>query len=162
MNKKIFVEAKIMTWVEAFQMCQTWRLKGEDIVFTNGCFDILHQGHVQLLLQAAEKGNKLVVGLNSDNSVRRLKGKNRPIQDEYSRALLLAAQLFVDAVVIFDDDTPLKLINHLKPHVLVKGGDYKIETIVGAESVLEYGGKVEIIPLIEGYSTTNIIDKANQ
>jgi rfaE bifunctional protein nucleotidyltransferase chain/domain len=131
------------------------------VVFTNGCFDIIHRGHNTYLLEAAELGNKLIVAVNSDESVRKLKGPNRPIVDEYSRAFNLASHTYIDAVILFDEDTPLNLINELQPDVLIKGGDYTLETIVGAKEVLSYGGKVEIIPFLEGYSTTNVIEKIN-
>lgn len=132
---------------------------GKSIVFTNGVFDILHPGHVFSLSQAAKEADFLVVGLNSDNSVKRLKGQQRPVNDQDSRALLLASLLMVDAVVIFDEDTPLELINSIEPDVLVKGGDYTIENIVGAKEVIVNGGRVVINPVIEGYSTTSMIDK---
>jgi D-beta-D-heptose 7-phosphate kinase/D-beta-D-heptose 1-phosphate adenosyltransferase len=132
---------------------------GKSIAFTNGVFDILHPGHIFSLSQAAKEGDFLVVGLNSDDSVKRLKGKERPVHDQDSRALLLASLLMVDAVVIFEEDTPLQLINSIKPDVLIKGGDYTIEQIVGAQEVLANGGRVVINPVIDGYSTTLIIDK---
>jgi D-beta-D-heptose 7-phosphate kinase/D-beta-D-heptose 1-phosphate adenosyltransferase len=132
---------------------------GKSIVFTNGVFDILHPGHVFSLSQAAKEADFLVVGLNSDNSVKRLKGQQRPVNDQDSRALLLASLLMVDAVVIFEEDTPLELINSIGPDVLVKGGDYTIENIVGAKEVIVNGGRVVINPVIEGYSTTSMIDK---
>jgi rfaE bifunctional protein nucleotidyltransferase chain/domain len=132
---------------------------GKSIVFTNGVFDILHPGHIFSLSQAAKEADFLIVGLNSDNSVKRLKGQQRPVNNQDSRALLLASLLMVDAVVIFEEDTPLELIHSIKPDVLVKGGDYTIETIVGAKDVIANGGRVVINPVIEGYSTTNIIDK---
>ena len=132
---------------------------GKSIVFTNGVFDILHPGHIFSLSQAAKEADFLIVGLNSDNSVKRLKGQQRPVNDQDSRALLLASLLMVDAVVIFEEDTPLELINSIRPDVLVKGGDYTIENIVGAKEVIVNGGRVVINPVIEGYSTTNIIDK---
>lgn len=132
---------------------------GKSIVFTNGVFDILHPGHVFSLSQAAKEADFLVVGLNSDNSVKRLKGQQRPVNDQDSRALLLASLLMVDAVVIFEEDTPLELINSIEPDVLVKGGDYTIENIVGAKEVIVNGGRVVINPVIEGYSTTSMIDK---
>jgi rfaE bifunctional protein nucleotidyltransferase chain/domain len=132
---------------------------GKSIVFTNGVFDILHPGHIFSLSQAAKEADFLIVGLNSDNSVKRLKGQQRPVNNQDSRALLLASLLMVDAVVIFEEDTPLELINSLRPDVLVKGGDYTIENIVGAKEVMSNGGRVVINPVIEGYSTTSIIDK---
>ena len=129
------------------------------IVFTNGCFDIMHQGHNTYLLQAADYGNKLIVAVNSDASVQKLKGSKRPIIDQYSRALNLASHAYIDAVIIFDEDTPLQLIQDIKPHVLVKGGDYTEETIVGASEVKANGGEVIIIPFLTGYSSSAIIDK---
>ena len=132
---------------------------GKSIVFTNGVFDILHPGHIFSLSQAAKEADFLIVGLNSDNSVKRLKGQQRPVNNQDSRALLLASLLMVDAVVIFEEDTPLELINSIRPDVLVKGGDYTIENIVGAKEVISNGGRVVINPVIEGYSTTNMIDK---
>ena len=132
---------------------------GRSIVFTNGVFDILHPGHIFSLSQAAKEADFLIVGLNSDESVKRLKGKQRPINHQDSRALILASLLMVDVVVIFEEDTPLQLINTIKPDVLVKGGDYAIEQIVGAKEVIEQGGRVDINPLVDGYSTTTIIEK---
>ena len=131
---------------------------GRSIVFTNGVFDILHPGHIFSLSQAAKEADFLIVGLNSDESVKRLKGQQRPINHQDSRALILASLLMVDVVVIFEEDTPLQLINTIKPDVLVKGGDYAIEQIVGAKEVIEQGGRVVINPLVDGYSTTGIIE----
>jgi len=135
-----------------------WRFLNNRIVFTNGCFDILHRGHIEYLSQARDKGTVLVIGLNSDASVKRIKGEGRPVQDEMSRALLLASLRFVDAVVLFDEDTPLELIRLIQPDVLVKGGDYTEETIVGADVVKASGGEVVTIPLVEGYSTSSILN----
>jgi rfaE bifunctional protein nucleotidyltransferase chain/domain len=134
-----------------------WRAEGRKVVFTNGCFDILHRGHVEYLSKASDMGDVLVVGLNTDASVKRLKGESRPINDEQARALILASLGFVDAVVLFDEDTPYELIKAIRPDVLVKGADYKPEEIVGYDIVTSYGGKVETVPLVEGYSTTSII-----
>jgi D-beta-D-heptose 7-phosphate kinase / D-beta-D-heptose 1-phosphate adenosyltransferase len=136
-----------------------WRASGETIVFTNGCFDLLHVGHITLLEDCRRFGSKLVLGLNADASVCRLKGPTRPIVSERERARVMAALAAVDAVVLFEEDTPLELIRALKPNVLVKGGDYTIETVVGHEDVLANGGRVEIIPTVEGFSTTNIVKK---
>lgn len=136
-----------------------WRLLGKTVAFTNGCFDILHRGHIYSLSQAASEADYLVVGVNSDASTRGLKGPGRPVNDENSRALVLASLVMVDAVVIFDDPTPINLITTLLPDVLVKGGDYTIETIVGAKEVIANGGRVVINPIIEGFSTTGIIRK---
>ena len=132
---------------------------GEEIVFTNGCFDIIHRGHVEVLARAADLGDKLIVGLNSDVSIQKLKGKDRPIIQENSRAILLAALDFIDAIVLFSEETPLDLITTLKPDILAKGGDYKIDTIVGHEIVKENGGEVILIPFVDGFSSTNIINK---
>ena len=132
---------------------------GKSIVFTNGVFDILHAGHIFSLSQAAKEADFLIIGVNSDDSVKRLKGEQRPLNNQDSRALLLASLLMVDAVVIFEEDTPLELINSIKPDVLVKGGDYTIQQIVGAKEVISNGGRVVINPVIEGYSTTTLIDK---
>ncbi len=136
-----------------------WKEQGLKIVFTNGCFDILHRGHVDYLAKAADCGNKLVVGLNTDSSVRKLKGNNRPIQDEYSRLQILASLQFVDAVVLFDEDTPYSLIKEIIPDVLVKGSDYKPENIVGYDVVTTNGGSVLTLDFIEGYSTSAIEKK---
>jgi len=136
-----------------------WRTAGETIVFTNGCFDLLHVGHITLLEDCRRFGTKLVLGLNADSSVCRLKGPTRPIVGENERARVMAALAAVDAVVLFEEDTPLELIRELKPNVLVKGGDYTIETVVGHEDVHAYGGRVEIVPTVEGFSTTNIVKK---
>jgi D-beta-D-heptose 7-phosphate kinase/D-beta-D-heptose 1-phosphate adenosyltransferase len=136
-----------------------WRASGETIVFTNGCFDLLHVGHITLLEDCRRFGTKLILGLNADASVCRLKGPSRPIVGENERARVLAALAAVDAVVLFEEDTPLNLIRELRPDVLVKGGDYTIETVVGHEEVQEAGGRVEIVPTVEGFSTTNIVRK---
>ncbi|MBO7587745.1 MAG: D-glycero-beta-D-manno-heptose 1-phosphate adenylyltransferase [Bacteroidales bacterium] len=137
-------------------------LHRKKIVFTNGCFDILHTGHVTCLAKARQMGDLLVVGLNSDDSVRRLKGAERPVNDEHSRALLLAALEAVDYVTIFEEDTPYNLICQVKPDILVKGGDYVLDNIVGADFVRQHGGQVCTIPLVEGFSTTSIIDHLKQ
>ena len=136
-----------------------WRSAEETIVFTNGCFDILHRGHVEYLAQAADLGDKLIIGLNTDVSVKRLKGESRPVNDEKSRALLLSALQFVDVVVFFDEDTPYELIKQVQPDILVKGNDYKPEEIIGYDIVTAKGGKVLTIDLVEGFSTTNIIKR---
>lgn len=148
--------AKVMTWDEA----ATWRrgVRGR-VVFTNGVFDLLHPGHVDVLAQARALGDALVVGLNSDTSVRRLKGQERPVRTEAERAYVLAALRDVDAVVVFSEDTPQDLIRHLRPDVLVKGGDYTLETVVGRDDVEAWGGRVVIVPLRPGQSTTSIIEK---
>jgi rfaE bifunctional protein nucleotidyltransferase chain/domain len=134
---------------------------GDRVVFTNGCFDILHAGHVELLARCRDLGEHVVLGLNSDASVKGLKGPNRPVNDQLSRAIVLAGLSFVDAIIIFEEDTPLELITKIKPDILVKGGDYKASEVVGADVVKQNGGEVKIIPLVEGYSTTAIINKSS-
>jgi D-beta-D-heptose 7-phosphate kinase/D-beta-D-heptose 1-phosphate adenosyltransferase len=136
-----------------------WRLLSKTVAFTNGCFDILHPGHIASLSDAAKEADFLVVGLNSDASTKRLKGESRPINDQNARATVLASLLMVDAVIIFDEDTPLELIKIVKPDVLVKGGDYTLEQIVGAKEVMGWGGKVVINPIVPGCSTTGLIEK---
>lgn len=139
------------------QQVAQWKLLSRKIAFTNGVFDILHQGHIFSLSHAAAEGDVLVVGLNADASVKRLKGDSRPINDQHSRAIVLAALVMVDAVVLFEEDTPLELITSIMPDVLVKGGDYTVEQIAGAKEVMANGGRVVINPILEGFSTTNII-----
>lgn len=134
-----------------------WRLKDETIVFTNGCFDVLHLGHLHVLSAAKTLGTKLIVGLNSDASVKRLKGNSRPIFDQQTRQWQLAALAFVDAVILFKENTPLNLITTIKPNILVKGGDYQLSQIVGADVVIANDGVVKVIPFLEGFSTTGII-----
>lgn len=158
-SKKESVQAKVMDRDTLARLCAGWKVKGHKIVFTNGCFDILHPGHIQLLLEAASLGHKLVLGLNTDTSVKKLKGERRPINDEQSRALLIATQLYVDAVTLFDEETPLELIQAIRPDVLVKGGDYTPETVVGNDFVKTYGAEVVIVPTVAGFSTTSIIGK---
>jgi D-glycero-beta-D-manno-heptose 1-phosphate adenylyltransferase len=136
-----------------------WKSEGEKVVFSNGCFDIMHLGHVDYLEKARNLGDRLVIGLNTDASVRGLKGSERPIVDEYARARMLAALEFVDAVVLFSEETPYNLIRTILPDILVKGSDYTLESIVGADIVIKNGGKVEFIDLVNGFSTTKIINK---
>lgn len=157
MHKRDWIQNKITDRATLQRRCNMWRAAGKKIVFTNGCFDILHHGHLQLIASAADWGNILIVGVNADNSVRRLKGDDRPVYHEQDRLFQLASLLCVDAVSLFEEDTPEELIKVLKPHILVKGGDYTIDTIVGADFVMSYGGKVEIIPFVEGYSTSSVI-----
>lgn len=133
-----------------------WKAAGQKIVFTNGCFDILHPGHIDYLAKAAELGNKLIIGLNSDASVHKLKGKHRPIQDEQARAMLLGSLAFVDSIVIFTEDTPADLIATLLPDILVKGADYSVDQIAGADIVIENGGSVVLLPYLKGFSTSGI------
>ena len=136
-----------------------YKSKGLKIVFTNGCFDLLHKGHLDLLNKSSKYGDILIVGLNSDSSVKKLKGPSRPVNSTQSRSKLLAGFECIDLIVVFNEDTPLNLIQSLKPNILVKGGDYTFETIVGAEEVKNYGGQVEIIPFLPGYSTSKIVTK---
>lgn len=150
---------KIATWAEAEQ----WRKRKKGrIAFTNGVFDLLHTGHIDVLLAARETADALIVGLNSDESVRRLKGSARPVRTDAERAYVLAALECVDLVVIFPEDTPLNLVRHLKPDVIVKGGDYSAESIVGAPEVKSWGGDVVVVPLTAGHSTTAIIRKLSE
>lgn len=155
-----FIEKKIApTAKEAENTLSLWRFKDDKIVFTNGCFDILHKGHIEYLAKAASLGTKLVIGLNTDASVKRLKGDSRPVNDENARALLLASLVFVDKVILFDTDTPRDLIDFVQPDVLVKGGDYKPEEIVGYDIVKAKGGEIVTLNFVEGYSTTSLIEK---
>lgn len=144
---------------EVSGLMDVWKYMGLKTVFTNGCFDIIHLGHIDYLARAASLGGKLVIGLNTDASVSKLKGPNRPVQDEKSRALILAALQFVDAVILFDEETPKELISFLIPDILVKGSDYSIDQIVGADVVLNNGGRVETMDFVPGYSTSKIIEK---
>lgn len=153
------IKNKILTPEQLTSVLTYLRLKQKKIVFTNGCFDLIHQGHVDYLAKAREKGDVLILGLNTDNSVHRLKGETRPIQDEQSRAMIIASLLCVDYVVLFDEDTPYELIKNIQPDVLVKGADYKKENIVGYDIVTAKGGTVETIEFLEGYSTSNIVKK---
>lgn len=143
------------------QRLDSWHKEGKKIVFSNGCFDILHRGHVEYLSKAADLGDILVIGLNTDASVKRLKGPSRPVNDEKARAVVLAALEFVDAIVFFEEDTPYNLIKFVMPDILVKGKDYKAEDIVGYDIVTGNGGKVETIELVDGFSTTNILKMMN-
>jgi len=153
------ISRKVLSDDELTRQVERWKLLNKKIVFTNGCFDILHKGHLELLARAAESGDILIVGINADSSVRRLKGDSRPVNDESFRATMLASLIIVDAVVLFEEETPARLISRIEPDVLVKGGDYAIEQIVGAEEVIKNGGEVKIIPFVKGYSTTSLIEK---
>ena len=153
------IQQKILDAHQLQQELMRCRKFSKKIAFTNGCFDILHAGHIHSLMQAASFADVLIVGLNSDASTKRLKGENRPINNEQNRALLLASLEMVDAVVLFDEDTPYELITSVMPDVLVKGGDYTVDTSVGAKEVMANGGTVEIIPLVEGLSTTSLLQK---
>ena len=153
------IKNKIFSIENLITQVNTWKQSNQKIVFTNGCFDIIHKGHIEVLARTADLGDKLIIGLNSDNSIQKLKGEKRPIIDENSRIILLAALDFVDAIILFSEETPLNLITTIKPDILAKGGDYKIDTIVGHEIVKENGGDVIIIPFVDGFSSTNIINK---
>lgn len=160
MTKLEFINNKIHTdWSSLDATLSLWNFKGEKVVFTNGCFDIVHRGHLEYLSKAADLGTKLVIGLNTDSSVKRLKGDSRPVNDEECRALLLASLEFVDKVIFFEEDTPYELIKHVQPDILVKGSDYKAEDIVGYDVVTNKGGCVKTIDFTDGYSSTSIIEK---
>ena len=162
MDKFEIVQSKIANREELLAWLSIWKFKDQKIVFTNGCFDIIHRGHIEYLAKAASLGNILIIGVNTDNSIRHIKGGNRPIQDEYSRAIILAALQFVNLVVLFDEDTPYELIKLIKPDILVKGGDYKKEEIAGYDIVEKNGGKIITVNIVKGYSTSKIIDKISE
>ncbi len=159
MNSTEKIRNKILDADRLTTQIKAWRDSGMSVVFTNGCFDLIHYGHIIYLSQSADLGNKLIIGLNSDSSVKKLKGPQRPVNNELTRAMVLASMEFVDAVSIFDADTPFDLINLIKPNVLVKGGDYIAENVVGYNIVTNSGGKVMILPFIDGYSTTSLVEK---
>ncbi len=159
MRRTDIIPFKIFKLDDLLKNVARWRFSGKTISFTNGCFDILHEGHIASLSQAASEGDILIVGLNSDASTKRLKGNERPVNNENSRALLLASFAIVDAVVIFEEDTPLNLVKAIMPDVMVKGGDYTIEQIEGAREVIANGGRLVINPIIEGFSSTRIIEQ---
>ncbi len=150
---------KIFNLDDLMHQVRRWRLHNKKIVFTNGVFDILHEGHIASLSEAASYGHVLIVGVNTDASVKRLKGESRPVNSENSRALILASLVMTDAIILFEEDTPLNLISAILPDVLVKGGDYTIGQVVGANEVMANGGEVKIVPIREGFSTTSIIQK---
>ncbi|OSZ77781.1 D-glycero-beta-D-manno-heptose 1-phosphate adenylyltransferase [Chitinophagaceae bacterium IBVUCB2] len=160
MKRPDVIPQKIFTRTELLKRVLQWRLLGKKVVFTNGVFDIIHQGHIFSLSEAAKEADYLIVGLNTDSSVKRLKGESRPINNESARSLVIASLLMVDAVVLFDEDTPLELISFIMPDVLVKGGDYTIDQIAGAKEVVAAGGRVVINPILDGFSTTGIIEQA--
>jgi D-beta-D-heptose 7-phosphate kinase/D-beta-D-heptose 1-phosphate adenosyltransferase len=157
LNPSDQIQKKIVSLPQALQITQQWRANKKTIAFTNGVFDILHQGHIFSLSQAANEADHLIVGLNSDNSVKKLKGDSRPVNNQDSRAIVLASLLMVDLVIIFEEDTPIELIKSILPNVLVKGGDYKVEEVAGSKEVIANGGRVVINSLLPGYSTTGII-----
>ena len=149
----------IFTRDEIIDKAKEWHEQSKTIVFTNGCFDLLHQGHIDLLNKAGTFGDILIVGLNSDKSVKKLKGENRPIKNEKERANILSALKYIDYITLFDETTPEKLIREIRPDILVKGNDYKIDEVVGREIVEGYGARVELIPIVEGHSTTQTLEK---
>ena len=156
------ISKKIYSRVDLEKMIDNWKQNNNKIVFTNGCFDIVHRGHIDVLSKIADLGDKIIVGINSDKSINKIKGEKRPIIDQFSRSLLIASIGFIDAVVIFDNDTPLELIESINPDILAKGGDYKVEEIVGHNTVIKNGGRVITIPLVKGFSTTNIVNYINE
>ncbi|MBC3787843.1 D-glycero-beta-D-manno-heptose 1-phosphate adenylyltransferase [Spirosoma utsteinense] len=155
-------ESKILTREQVVQRADQWRADGQQIVFTNGCFDIVHLGHIDYLEKARSLGQRLILGLNTDTSVSCIKGPLRPVVNEYARARLMAALEFIDAVTLFGEPTPLELIEAVQPDVLVKGDDYTVDTIVGADFVLARGGRVETVALVPGYSTSKLIERIKQ
>lgn len=159
MHNLDIVRSKIMDLPTLLKAIHRWRFLGKSVAFTNGCFDLLHLGHVDYLAKAADEADYLIVGLNTDESTRRLKGPHRPINDQHQRSMLLAALHFVSAVVLFDEDTPRDLIHAVRPDVLIKGADYTPENIVGADFVIENGGRVMTIDFLPGYSTTAIEER---
>ncbi|MDE6451140.1 MAG: D-glycero-beta-D-manno-heptose 1-phosphate adenylyltransferase [Odoribacter sp.] len=160
MDYQAFIQNKIIRKKEDLNCTlNQWRFQQKKIVFTNGCFDILHRGHVEYLAKAAELGDKLIIGLNTDNSVRRLKGENRPVNNEDARAILLSSLIFTDRIIFFEENTPLELIRYIQPDVLVKGNDYKPEEIVGYDIVKSKGGEIITIELTAGFSTTSILKR---
>ncbi|MBN1598029.1 MAG: D-glycero-beta-D-manno-heptose 1-phosphate adenylyltransferase [Bacteroidales bacterium] len=161
MNKLDLVTQKVLDLNSLNRILAFWKFKDYKVVFTNGCFDILHRGHIEYLAKAASLGDKLIVGLNTDSSVKRIKGKGRPVQDELTRALILASLSFVDHVVMFDEDTPYNLIKTVNPDIIVKGADYNPEEIVGYDIVKAKGGEIVTIEMVKGHSTTSVINKIN-
>ncbi|MFO8053607.1 MAG: D-glycero-beta-D-manno-heptose 1-phosphate adenylyltransferase [Bacteroidales bacterium] len=159
MNYLDRINQKIVSRQQAFRKAQQLNNAGKKLVFSNGCFDILHHGHIEYLAKAAGFGDVLMIGLNTDDSVKRLKGKDRPLNPENSRAILLAALQFVDYVVLFDEDTPYKLIKAVQPDVLVKGKDYKAEEVVGYDIVAAKGGEVKTVEFVEGFSSSDIMER---
>ena len=153
------IKSKIYSLKQLQTVVKKWKKCGEKVVFSNGCFDIIHRGHLEILAHSADLGSKLIIGINSDKSVKNLKGKNRPIINEDSRSILLASLDFIDAVILFSEETPYNLIKTLQPDILAKGGDYSLKSVVGHEIVKENGGEVVLVPFIQGYSSTSIIEK---
>lgn len=162
MKNSGIIQDKIYTLPALMQQLARWKLLQKKTVFTNGCFDILHKGHIHSLSAAAKEGDILIVGVNADVSVRKLKGEGRPVNDQSSRSLILASLVLTDAIVVFEEDTPLQLISTVLPDVLVKGGDYTLDQIVGSREVIANGGKIVITPTLPGFSTTAIIKRLNE
>lgn len=162
MNKLSKVQSKIQTEESLSDLLSQWEEQNKKIVFTNGCFDILHRGHIEYLSKAADLGDVLFIGVNTDASVSKLKGESRPLQDEYSRLMILGALEFVDALILFDEETPLELIRKVQPHILVKGADYKPEDIIGYDIVKARGGEIKTIEFLPGYSTSAIEQKIKE
>jgi rfaE bifunctional protein nucleotidyltransferase chain/domain len=160
MKASELIQSKIYTLPALQKVVFQWKYFGKTFAFTNGCFDILHQGHIFSLSKAATEADYLIVGLNSDTSVEKLKGPGRPVNTQTSRAIVLASLIMVDAVVIFEEETPLNLVKTLLPDVMVKGGDYRVNEIAGAGEVIAAGGRVVINPILEGFSTTGIIERS--
>jgi rfaE bifunctional protein nucleotidyltransferase chain/domain len=158
MNKETLSQ-KIVSLTNLGTLVGKWKAEGQKIVFTNGVFDLLHAGHITYLSEAADLGDKLIVGLNSDSSVQRIKGPSRPVNNSDTRSLLLGSMFFIDAVVIFNEDTPIDVIKAVLPDVLVKGGDYQVENIVGADETIANGGQIKVLTFLPGYSSTAIIEK---
>ena len=159
MKKSQLIQSKLLDDKDLSQKLHLWRFKEKKIVFTNGCFDLFHQGHIHLLSQAADLGDILIIGLNSDQSVRKLKGPNRPVMHEQARSELLASMFFVDAVILFNEPTPIELIKLISPDFLVKGGDYALSEVVGGEWLINHGGEVKLIELLPDNSSTSIEKK---
>ncbi len=159
MDKFESITKKIIESDALAKLLTYWHFRNFKIVFTNGCFDILHRGHIEYLAQAATMGDVLIIGLNTDKSVRKLKGNNRPVQDEKARAMILASLQFVDRIVLFNEETPYQLIDKIQPDVLVKGADYKPDKIIGSDIVKAKGGEIVSIDIVEGYSTSSLLNK---
>ena len=157
MDKFEIIKSKIVTKETLKNLLNIWKFKDNKIVFTNGCFDLIHRGHIEYIAKAANLGDILIIGVNTDKSTKKLKGNKRPLQDEYSRALILSSLHFVNNVILFDEDTPYELIKFIQPDILVKGSNYKAEEIIGSDIVKAKGGEIITIDFIEGFSTTNII-----
>jgi len=155
------IKSKVLNQDQLQIQLEEWKSEKKKIAFTNGCFDIIHRGHIHYLAQAADLGDYLIVGLNTDDSVRKLKGNNRPVQDENTRAEILASLSFISAVILFEENTPINLIETINPHILIKGGDYQESDIVGADFVKANGGEVKTIPFLDGHSTSELIAKFN-